>query len=118
MKTTQYDNLTCKSLADLLTDYLHGSGWDDKWQVSRFKNGKFFAYIGYHAMDEYGGYDGWFEINATIAPGLSDCKVTFTSSPYHRRRYISGQESYYTDSVWYALAEIKKHLDAGKENAG
>jgi len=63
-----------------LEDYLpHGSGIDTDWYLER-QDDIILASNSYHAMDEYGGYDSWwdFTVELTITDGKVEIgEITF-----------------------------------------
>jgi len=56
-----------------LINYLpHGSGLDSDWNIDFNKShgNKLVFYMGYHAMDENGYYDGWIDFTLIVKPSL------------------------------------------------
>jgi len=102
-------------VADTLTTVLHGSGFDGKWQVEmgspRGRATRLYATIGYHSMDEWGGYDGWFDVVLTMNAVTGDLlRVHFVASDYHRAKYITGVRDYFDDSAYYAVGQMQRLL--------
>lgn len=50
-------------LAEILP---HGSGIDGSWTIEVKSNGNVTVHGEYHAMDEYGGYAGWYDFRFTL----------------------------------------------------
>ena len=54
------------SLQELADELPHGSGIDCLWTVDRFINGTVHFHNEYHAMNENGMYDGWYDFKVTL----------------------------------------------------
>lgn len=89
---------------------LHGSGWDGEWEVHETSNKNFVCTIGYHAMDEHGCYDGWFDVKVHLKRNFEEFKIKFTASQYHRRKYLWDKD-YYFDTVNNILDDVKNYVD-------
>ena len=106
-------------MQEALTEKIHGSGWDGKWEVRETTKKGFVCEIGYHAMNEYGFYDGWFVIRIHINKALDSFTMRFTASPYHRRKYITSFRDMFFEQFNFRFDEIvecfrRKHFDSIK----
>jgi len=94
-----------------LNRLLHGSGWDGKWEVRETAKHGFVCEIGFHAMNEWGNYEGWFYIKFHVTKSLEDFTMHFNASRYHRNKYITGNKEFYWDSFDYILPAVKNEVD-------
>jgi hypothetical protein len=79
-------------------------------ELKQLRNGKVCVSYSYHAVANNGHWDGVFLINATfdlVDVDSSNTRVTYTASSYHRRNYIVGDESYYADMIYDAIADVQ-----------
>lgn len=92
-------------LADLLP---HGSGIDCDWTLD-VKRGKVVASNSYHAMDEWGSYDGWADFYIAV-PTKSPKDFAFhfhgKLAQYLNRKYALRE--YLEDEMYCALEELWK----------
>lgn len=92
-----------EGLIDLLP---HGSGINADWYVTE-KPDRWVASNSYHAMDEYGGYDGWADFTLNIPKSdPSGFKLQFNgkTAAYLNSKY--GLRDYLEDTIVYALEKI------------
>jgi hypothetical protein len=54
------------SLLELAEELPHGSGIDCQWSVYRCANGVVYFHNSYHAMNENGMYDGYYDFKVTL----------------------------------------------------
>ena len=77
----------------------HGSGIDLEWNFTITRSGKIHAHNSFHAMDKYGGYDGWFDFTAILAIAkdgsielvrieFNNCYPEHYTSGYQLREYL------------------------------
>ena len=105
-------------LLEKLNLAIHGSGFDSDWSLRQLKNGNMVGKIGYHAMDEPGYYDGWFDVNVTFDPRTFEIiRQTYTASRYHRRKYLYDTD-YFSDTVHYGFQETAKSLTQMEPDCG
>lgn len=94
-------------LEELLTDELHGSGWDGDWSVDRTDEG-FVATIDYHFMNEAGYYDGWVTFTITTDKDLNVIKLENDASEEARAEYL--WDDYHEGAIYQAFEAVTQRL--------
>jgi hypothetical protein len=109
-KTNPLPNIKEAELKDLLTKYLHGSGFDGQWYVEEQKN-SYLCTINFHCMNQDGYYDGWISLNYYVSKNLVSYRLTCTASNYHRYHYIQEHDKdFYNQQFEYPLQQIRTKL--------
>jgi len=99
------------TLEDYFENHLHGSGWDGNWRIDEGPYAKnICATIEYHHMDENGYYDGWSRVNVYLTRTLDILRITFSTDRRLREKYIAGQDDYFSDCIYEAVADIRTEL--------
>lgn len=96
-----------EKLEELLTDELHGSGWDGDWSVDRTDKG-FVCTIGYHHMDESGYYDGWTTFTITTDKDLNVVSIKNDADEETIKKYL--WDEYHHDTLYETFEGVKMQL--------
>ena len=104
-----------------------GSGIDCEWEIIEHKNGNITAKNSFHAMDQYGYYDGYMDFSIKIFRHKEDI-VKYLKGPLtgkkqfirrkndidfsvscneNRKKSFYGLNEYLTDTIHYSLSEAK-----------
>lgn len=97
-------------IEDFLMSNLHGSGWDGEWKVYPAANNNFVAYMQYHCMDEWGGYDGWIDIEVRFTNTLEVYRVSFPGASSTTRRKYLWDRDYYEECIYQALRGLQSQI--------
>ena len=96
-----------ETLEDLLTNELHGSGWDGDWGVTRTDEG-FKVTIDYHCMAEDGYYDGWIGFTITTDKDLDIVSIENDADEEHKEHYL--WDDYHESTIHETFEHIKQQL--------
>jgi hypothetical protein len=92
-----------EKLEELLTNELHGSGWNGDWCVDRTPDG-FVAYIDYQCMNGDGYYDGWIQFVITTDKDLNILEITNDADEETNEKYL--WDCYHTDTLHEAFDAV------------
>ena len=104
--TGDYKTAALERLETLERDYLpSGSGFNCGSRIIEANEQKIIIKSSYHAMDENGCYDRWYDFTITVTP-------SFSSTGFDAK--ISGQFGKHQDIKDYILDEFWGHLEASR----
>jgi len=93
----------------------HGSGIDCEWEYTEHKNGKVTFKNYFHAMDEWGGYDGYMPFKFTVFYDPDSDQFDFQRliCDENKRRSFFGLKDYLEDTLYTTIVSNinpDKHL--------
>ncbi len=104
-KNGQWEDHWFEVITNIINNHLpNGSGFDSGCQIEleQQKHNKLIIHSSYHAMNEHGMYDGWYNFRVVIVPDFTDFdfKVIGNFGKYaYNKEYIE-------DTFYHCLSEI------------